>query len=285
MILLQEAAYGKLNLTLDVLQKREDGYHDLESIMQAVSLRDDIELKLETREPWTLSCDREGIPCTPKNLAWKAAKVFYDSGSFPDEGLSIHIRKRIPTEAGMGGGSADAAAVLRALNRAYGEPYSVEELAALGTEVGSDVPFCVVNGTAFARGRGEKLESLACNAKLHYVICKPDLSFSTPTLFSKLDETPISRRPNHLAVIQALEKGEEQLVAEGLYNVFEEAVRSDYPEILHLKERLLQEGAWGAQMTGSGSVVFGIFPTRQQAQQACESIKAQWTASFVCENI
>ena len=148
MTTLYEGAFAKVNLTLDVLGKREDGYHDLQSVMQTISIRDDVEIDVGTGKPWVLECSREDIPCGPENLAWKAAKVFCDSLKIDPNGLAIRITKRIPSGAGLGGGSADAAAVLRALNRHFDSPLSILALAELGARVGSDVPFCVVGGTA-----------------------------------------------------------------------------------------------------------------------------------------
>ena len=152
MTTLYEGAFAKLNLTLDVLGKREDGYHDLKSVMQTISIRDDVEIDIGTGKPWSLECSAEGIPTDRKNLAWKAAEVFCQEMKKDPDGISIRIHKRIPSGAGLGGGSADAAAVLRALNRHYGSPLSVLALAELGARVGSDVPFCVLCGTAMVEG-------------------------------------------------------------------------------------------------------------------------------------
>ena len=192
MTTLYEGAFAKLNLTLDVLGKREDGYHDIKSVMQTISIRDDIEIDVGTGKPWCLKCDKEGVPTDERNLAWKAAKVFFDAVKQDPDGLEIRITKRIPSQAGMGGGSADAAAVLRALNRHYEYPFSVGALAELGAQIGSDVPFCVVCGTAMAEGRGEKLRKLADMPDCIFVVCKPQFSISTPDLFRKIDEKEIA---------------------------------------------------------------------------------------------
>ena len=160
MTTLYEGAYAKINLTLDVLDKREDGYHDIKSVMQTISIRDDIEIDVGTVKPWVLKCSKEGIPTDKRNLAWKAAEVYLNAIGKDPDGLEIRITKRIPSEAGMGGGSADAAAVLRALNRYYDNPLSILALAELGASVGSDVPFCTICGTAMVEGRGEKLRKL-----------------------------------------------------------------------------------------------------------------------------
>ena len=204
MTTLYEGAYAKLNLTLDVLGKRDDGYHDLQSVMQTISIRDDIEIDVGTGKPWNLLCSDEEIPADETNLAWKAAKVYCEAMKKDPNGLEIRITKRIPSGAGMGGGSADAAAVLRALNRYYGDPLSIFALAELGAQVGSDVPFCTLCGTAMVEDRGERLRKLPDMPDCVFVVCKPDFSASTPELYQKLDESVIARRPDHQAMESAL---------------------------------------------------------------------------------
>ena len=176
MTTLNEGAFAKLNLTLDVLGKREDGYHDIKSVMQAISLRDDIEIDVDTGRPWCILCDKDNIPCDETNLAWKAARLFFDTIGKEPDGIEIRITKRIPVEAGLGGGSADAAAVLRALNRHYDMPFSLPALAELGGKIGSDIPFCVLCGTAMAEGRGEKLRPLPgmpdCTTRLSVLVVR-----------------------------------------------------------------------------------------------------------------
>ena len=176
MTTLYEGAFAKLNLTLDVLGKRADGYHDLKSVMQTVSIRDDVELDIGTGKPWTLECSMEGIPADETNLAWKAAKAYCEELGKDPGGIAIRITKRIPSGAGLGGGSADAAAVLRALNRYYDEPLSILALAELGARVGSDVPFCTLGGTAMVEGRGERLRKLPDMPDCVFVVCKPEFS-------------------------------------------------------------------------------------------------------------
>ena len=171
MTTLYEGAYAKLNLTLDVLDKRPDGYHNLKSVMQAVSIRDDIEIDVGTGKAWTLSCDKEGIPTDNRNLAWKAAEAFFNATGIDPDGIEIRITKRIPMEAGLAGGSADAAAVLRALNKHYKMPFSILALAELGASVGSDVPFCVLCGTAMVEGRGDRLRKLPDLPDCFIVVC------------------------------------------------------------------------------------------------------------------
>ena len=285
MRILRESAPAKLNLTLDVLAKRPDGYHDLQSIMQSVSLRDEISIEIGTGKAWELHCDREDIPCDRRNLGWKAAVAFCEALHWDPDGLKITVTKRIPSEAGLGGGSSDAAAVLRLLNRCVPQPLSGTELADLGARVGSDVPFCVMGGTAFCEGRGERLTPLETESKLSYVLCKPDLAFSTPKLFAKLDSSVIVRRPNHRAMEQALRAGNTDAIGHLLCNVFEDAVTAEYQDIIRIKEILLQCGACGAQMTGSGSVVFGVFHTDQAALEGAEVLKKAYPNTYFCKTV
>jgi len=286
MITLFEPAYAKINLTLDVLGKREDGYHDLKSIMQTVSLQDDIILQIGTESDWKLTCSKTGIPCDPRNLAWKAAEVFFSKiGKLPNS-LHIHIEKRIPSEAGLGGGSADAAAVLRALNRYYGKPFSAEQLAAIGAEVGSDVPFCVKQGTAMAEGRGERLRKLPDMPKQCYVvICKPDFSVSTPVLYRKIDETVILRRPDQVAAENALLRGDLIQLSRSIHNVFDPLVASEHPEINHIKSICLQNGAIAAQMTGSGSAVFAITNDENTALSILKALESLNILTFLAQPV
>lgn len=270
MITLTGCAFAKVNLTLDVLGKREDGYHDLCSVMQAISLHDDITLELNTGEPWQMFCDADGVPCDSRNLAWKAARVFFDAIGWAPDGISIRIHKQIPSQAGLGGGSADAAAVLRMLNEWKNVPLSTQELCALGAKVGSDVPFCVLGGTALAEGRGERLTRLPDAPQMYFAVYKPNAAFSTPELFAKLDAVTITKRPDTAAMCQALRCGDKAAVGACLCNVFEQAVADSFPELAEIKSVMLNSGALGAQMTGSGSAVFGIFETEAAAQAACK---------------
>ena len=285
MTTLYEGAFAKINLTLDVLGKRADGYHDLQSVMQTISIRDDVEIDVGTGKPWRLLCSVEGIPTDEKNLAWKAAKVYCDAMDKDPEGLEIRIVKRIPAGAGLGGGSADAAAVLRALNRHYGDPLSVLALAELGAQVGSDVPFCVVGGTAMVEGRGERLRKLPDMPDCLFVVCKPDFSVSTPELYRKLDETFIEKRPDHKAMISNLQKGELLGVGGSMCNVFEPIVLKEHFDINYIRSMMITYGAYGAQMTGSGSAVFGIYDSFEYASVACMMLKDKYTQVFLAKNV
>lgn len=268
MITLREPAYAKLNLTLDILEKRDDGYHEIESIMQQITLCDDVEIDVETGEDWRLECDWENIPTDSENLAWKAAGVFYRSIGKDPQGITIRITKRIPMEAGLAGGSADAAAVLRALNRHEGEPYTIWDLARLGAKVGSDVPFCVLGGTALAKGRGDKLAQLLPMPQCFYCIVKPEFSVSTPELYARWDEEAEHYHPDNSGMGRALDQQNLMHVAGFLGNAFEPLVASEHPEINEIKEVMTDCGALGCAMTGSGSAVFGVFDAFDMAATA-----------------
>lgn len=285
MTTLYEGAFAKINLTLDVLGKREDGYHDLKSIMQTISIRDDIEIDLDTGKPWVLRCDQEGIPTDERNLAWKAAKVYFDRIGKEPDGIEIRITKRIPTQSGLGGGSADAAAVLRALNRHYGNPLSVLALAELGASVGSDVPFCVLCGTAMVEGRGERLRKLPDMPDCCFVVCKPDFSCSTPELYRKLDEAQIAKRPNHQAMESALLAGDLGRIAENVWNVFDPVVTQEHLELNYIKSIFNSYGSVAQQMTGSGSAVFAIVPEFEFAAVICSMLKENYPQVYIAKPV
>lgn len=285
MTTLYEGAFAKLNLTLDVLGKREDGYHNIKSIMQTISIRDDVEIDVGTGEPWTLECSQEGIPTDERNLAWKAAKVYCDGLKKDPNGLTIRITKRIPSGAGMGGGSADAAAVLRALNRYYGSPLSILALAELGAQVGSDVPFCVLCGTAMCEGRGELLRKLPDMPDCVFVVCKPEFSVSTPELYKKIDQVAIPKRPDHMAMESALLAGDVAKVADLIYNVFDPVVTADHLEINYIKSICNSYGALGMQMTGSGSAVYAIMPSFEYAAVVCNMLKDNYPNVFIAKPV
>lgn len=285
MTTLHEGAFAKINLTLDVLGKRDDGYHDLKSVMQTISIRDDIEIDVDTGRPWSLKCTAEGIPTDERNLAWKAARVFFDRINKEPDGIEIRITKRIPVQSGMGGGSADAAAVLRALNRHYGNPLSILALAELGATVGSDVPFCTICGTAMVEGRGEKVRKLPDIPDCCFVVCKPDFSCSTPELYRKLDETVIGKRPNHQAMESALLAGDLGLVAENIYNVFDPVVTKDHLELNYIKSIFNSYGSVAQQMTGSGPAVFAIVESFEYAAVICNMLKENYPKVYIAKPI
>ncbi len=285
MTTLYEGAFAKINLTLDVLGKREDGYHDIKSIMQTISIRDDVEIDVGTGKGWSLECTNPDIPTDESNLAWKAAKVYCDALGKDPDGIAIRIHKRIPSGAGLGGGSADAAAVLRALNRHYGEPLSVLALAELGAQVGSDVPFCVVCGTAMVEGRGERLRKLPDMPDCVFVVCKPEFSVSTPELYKKIDKVAIARRPDQTAMESALIAGDIGKVADLIDNVFDPIVTAEHLEMNYIKSICNSYGALGMQMTGSGSAIYAIMQDFEYAAVVCNMLKDNYPQVFIAKPV
>ena len=265
---LHETAPGKLNLTLDVLGKRPDGYHELEMVMVSVSLHDSLTLELGTGEAWSVTCNRPDIPAGPGNLCWKAARAYFDAAEIDPDGLRIRVEKQVPAQAGMAGGSSDAAAVLRALNRHYGR-FSEEELRAIGLTVGSDVPYCLFGGVALARGRGETLTRLPdLPGELNFVLAKPDFSVSTPALFREIDGAGVTARPDTAAMVSAIQRRDRNAIGGLLQNAFEPLVTAQYPVVEELRQVLLAHGAIGARLTGTGSVIFGLFCSKFRAFSA-----------------
>ena len=285
MTTLYEGAFAKINLTLDVTGKREDGYHDIRSVMQTVSIRDDVEIDVGTKKPWKLTCSQEGIPTDERNLAWAAAKVFCDAMKIDPDGIEIRILKRIPSGAGLGGGSADAAAVLRALNRHFDSPLSIYALAELGAQVGSDVPFCVIMGTCLVEGRGERVQKLQNMPDCVMVVCKPEFSVSTPELYRKIDETAIPIRPDHAAMESAILQGDIKKVADACYNVFDPIVTQDHLELNYIKSVMNTYGSLIGCMTGSGSAVFSIAESFEAAIIMCDMLRDKYPKIYLCKPV
>jgi 4-diphosphocytidyl-2-C-methyl-D-erythritol kinase len=252
-----EKAPAKINLLLDVLRKRDDGYHEVEMIMTMVDLADRLEMEELPRDTIIISSQVGYIPLDEKNLAFQAAKLIKERYDVR-KGVYIHLDKKIPVAAGLAGGSSDAAAALRGLNRLWGLGISEDELCILGAELGSDVPFCVKGGTAIARGRGEKLEHIAHPPQCWVVLAKPPINVSTADVYGKLRASEITKHPSIANMRDALEVGSFQDMCDGLGNVLESVTLDLYPEVLQLKESMLRLGADGVLMSGSGPTVFGL---------------------------
>ena len=279
-------AFAKLNLTLDILGKREDGYHDLRMVMQSITLADTLTLEENQGEGLRVSANLRFLPTGEKNLAAAAALRFWEALGREQEGLDIRIEKRIPVCAGMAGGSSDAAAVLRALNQRAGDPFSQKELARLGERVGSDVPYCVLGGTALAEGRGEVLTPLPPLPRCWVVACKPDFPISTPELFAQADRVKLRRRPDTAGLVAALEVGDLGGVARRMYNVFEDVLPARlYTRVAEIKNDLIQCGALGANMSGSGPTAFGLFDRLEAAQEARACLAQRYRDTFLCETV
>jgi 4-diphosphocytidyl-2-C-methyl-D-erythritol kinase len=266
---LRESAWAKLNLTLDILGRRNDGYHELNMVMQSVSLCDEVTLTLTDGDGIRLATEWGFLPTDGKNTAIAAALVFARAAEVDLNGLRIGLDKRIPVCAGTAGGSSDAAAVLRGLNRMLGTGFSLTELAKLGEEVGSDVPYCVLGGTMLAQGRGEVLTALPPLPDCHIVLCKPAFSVSTGELFHRVDSVRLRCRPDTEGLIAALERGELGEVARRMYNVFSDALPDNRQSVVaEIQNALIQEGALGACLSGTGPTVFGLFEDRRLAERA-----------------
>ena len=262
-MILYANAYAKINLSLDITSVLPNGYHALNTVMQSVSLCDRV--RLQTGTPGlSLRCDAPDVPTDDRNTAFVAAKLFYDAIKKAPE-TEIEIQKNIPSQAGLGGGSADAAAVLRLLNAAYGLPLSEETLAALALQVGADVPFCLSGGTALCLNVGEVLSPLP-HVDADVVLLKPDTGVSTKDAYRKFDTGAPLSHPDNDAVLYYLKAGDAQTALRYAANVFETlAPHEAYPEMLAL---LRQSGAFYASVSGSGSAVFGLFCRKEDAEAA-----------------
>jgi len=281
-----ELAPAKLNLTLDVLGKRADGYHEMKMVMQSVSLADRLTLTLSGGSGMTLKTNVGFLPVDKRNLAVSAALVLQEATGVDLGRLSITLDKQVPVCAGMAGGSSDAAAVLRALDQALNLGLSRETLAQIGAKVGSDVPYCVLGGTALAQGRGELITPLPPLPQCWVVLAKPDFPISTPELFARLDGQKLRCHPDTAGVLAALEQGDLPGVARRLFNVFEEVLPpSRRNRVEELKRTLLHHGALGASMTGTGPTVFGLFEAEPEAQAAGDAVRAICKNTFVTQTI
>ena len=278
------AAPAKLNLALDITGRRADGYHEIDTLFQSVDLCDILRLSREERPGIYVSCDRPRLPCDETNLAHIAARQFLQWFGLEGRGVSIDIEKRIPLQAGLGGGSADAAGVLVGLDTLFGTGASLEELARLGAAVGSDVPFCILGGTRRGRGRGELLEQVSpLPDRTPMVIAKPEAGISTAESYRRYDQQGARRRPDLPALLALLEAGETAAFAPGMYNVLQEV--AGLPQVTELCQKLMNAGALGAMMSGSGSAVFGLFEGRRQAKHGMRKLFGLAQSVFLVQSV
>lgn len=279
-------APAKLNLTLDVLGKREDGYHEMKMVMQSVSLFDVLTLTREPGEGIELTTNLGFLPLDGRNLAVKAALALQEATGADLGHLTIRMEKHIPVCAGTAGGSSDAAAVLRGLNELLGLGQTKEELTEIGKTVGCDVPYCVLGGTALAEGRGELITPLADLPPCWIVMVKPDFPVSTPQLFAQWGEKKVRCHPDTAGMLAALEAADLNGVARRLFNVFEEVLPPKRRErVEELKRLLLDGGALGASMTGTGPTVFGLFDREDRAEETAWTLKRHWRETFLAHTV
>lgn len=279
-----ELAAAKINLALDILNRREDGYHELRMVMQSVSLCDTVTVTAGNGG-FSLLTDGFALPEGKKSMEQQAAEAFFASIGKPAPPLTVTLEKVIPAYAGLGGGSADVAALLRCLRKLYAPELTEDALRDIGLMVGSDVPFCVSGGTALAEGRGERLTALAGLPPCYIVLCKPDFGIPTPLLFARADSAPPGCRPDIAGMEEALERRDLDGVAARLCNVFEEYLPPEYGEVFRIKARLRELGALNAAMSGSGPTVFGIFREKAAAQAAAETLRRDYAQTYLAQPV
>lgn len=273
MAILEVLAYAKINLSLDVLRKREDGYHELKMILQTVELHDTVRIETTDNNRITLECDVKWVPRDGRNTAWKAAQLLMNHCGIKN-GIKIVIEKRIPVAAGLAGGSSDAAAVLRGLNNLFSIGLDNNELRTLGRQVGADVPYCIEGGTKLAEGIGERLTTLPDCSGIDIVLVKPRVSVSTAWVYGNLKAAEIIQkdRPDTELMMSALASKNISMAAAHMKNVLELVTIPRYGIVQEAKDRLLSSGALGSMMSGSGPTVFGIFSDPIVASRACDEL-------------
>ena len=265
-------AFAKINLGLDVLGKREDGYHEVRMIMQTIRMYDQLDMRKSVEPGIHLTTNKKYIPVDENNLVWRAAKLMMDTCGIM-EGVSIHLHKVIPLAAGMAGGSSDAAATLVGMNRLFHCGLSKEKLMELGVQIGADVPYCVLRGTALAEGIGEKLTVLPPMPDCWILIGKPGISVSTKYVYTTLDLNTDTVHPDIDGMKKALGDGNLYGITERMGNVLQDVTIPAYPEVERIKEQMKTLGAVNAMMSGSGPTVFGIFDNEEKAQEACQKLR------------
>lgn len=265
-------ALAKINLGLDVLGRRENGYHDVRMVMQTIYLYDDVTLERTEEAGIQVQANLHYLPVGEKNIAYQAANLLMEEFHI-QEGLKITLNKRIPVAAGMAGGSSNAAAVLVGMNRLFRLGLSERELMERGVKLGADVPYCVMRGTVLAEGIGEVLTPLAPLPRCYILVAKPGISVSTKTVYEKLDAHEIEEHPDIDGLLAGLEAGDLKKVASAMGNVLEKVTIDDHPVIAEIKDKMKENGALNAMMSGSGPTVFGIFEDKYVARQAMQKIR------------
>ena len=280
MDLMQLRAMAKINLGLDVVRKREDGYHEVRMIMQTIRMFDRVTVYRIPEPEIRISSNLHFLPVNENNIAYKAARMMLESQPVRG-GVSISLQKRIPVAAGMAGGSADAAAVLYAMNRIFYMGYTLEELMDFGLRLGADVPYCLMRGTALAEGIGEELTTLTPMPKCFVLIAKPPISVSTKVVYEALDSKELVEHPDIDGLIEGLEKRDLKTIASCMGNVLEDVTIPMHPVIEEIKQEMKNAGALNAMMSGSGPTVFGLFETKAAARKAQDRIRRRALAKQV----
>ena len=278
-------AFAKVNISLDIISRMDNGYHNMRMVMQSVSLCDDVTVECVSGNGISVETDLSYLPSDGRNIAAKAAAAFFEHTGIRGQKTKIKIKKNIPVCAGLGGGSTDGACVLRILNEMFQTRLGSATLEKIGARVGSDIPFCVAGGTSLAEGRGDILTPLNPIPQCHAVICKPPFAFSTPELFGRIKCEKIRARPDSDGIIKTLSHGELSGTARRMYNVFEDALPRGEREIAAIKYSLLNDNALGAVMTGTGSAVFGLFDDESHACKAFDRLKLSYKECFLVKTV
>ena len=273
-------ALGKINLGLDVLGRRPNGYHDVRMVMQTVYLYDQILLEKTDKEGISLKTNLFYLPVNENNLAYRAAKMLIDEFTIK-EGVHISLEKHIPVAAGMAGGSSNAAAVLYGMNRLFQLGLTDQELMERGVKLGADVPYCIMRGTVLAEGIGEELTPLPAMPKCHVLLAKPPISVSTQKVYEKLDAQEVTKHPDIDGILLGLQTGDLKKITSSMGNVLENVTITEYPQIESIKDVMKEEGALNAMMSGSGPTVFGIYDDKMLARRAAARIREEQLAKQV----
>lgn len=276
-------AYAKVNIALDIVGKREDGYHLLKMIMQAIDVYDEIEIE-KAKEGIKLTCNKVYLPTDSKNLAYRAADKFMQKYNIK-QGVNIHIKKNIPVAAGLAGGSADCAAVLKLMNELFEVGASEEELMELGLTLGADVPYCIVGGTALCEGIGEKVTKLKPFKDKILVVVKPNFGVSTKEVYGNFDLARVMKHPKVDELIEAMEKDDIEYVAGNMKNLLENVTLRKHNRISRIKMDMNKLGAINSMMSGSGPTVFGIFDDMMKAQKCYDVMKKEFNEVFITRTV
>ncbi len=274
-------ANAKINLTLDVVGRRDDGYHLIKSVMQPISLADEIKIRKTDDDKITIKCSDSMVPCDERNTVYKACVKYFDFTQVSKCGVEIHIDKHIPSEAGLGGGSADAATVIKLLDEMFETNLSLEDMCEIGAGVGADVPFCIVSKTSLCEGMGEVITPLNALKKHYVLLVKPNFGISTPLAYKMFDEKQVASANASDNMVEAISLGND--ITKLLANDLERAI--DNEEISVIKARLIKCGADGALMTGSGSCVYGLFSDKEVAFTAFETLRDSYPFVYLAETI
>lgn len=266
-------SYGKINLGLDVLRRREDGYHEVRMIMQTVGLYDVLTMKKRKDDKIKMTCNLSFLPTDERNLVYKAVKLIKDKYHIKD-GVEINLSKRIPVAAGMAGGSSNCAAALKGMNQLFDLGLSIDELCEIGVTLGADVPYCIWGGTALSEGIGEKLSRVDAMPDCYILIAKPGISVSTAFVYKNLKLKELTKHPDIDGMLECLKEKDLTGICDRLENVLETVTAREYPIIEKVKKRLMDQGAMGALMSGSGPTIFAIFRDKKTADNALESLRS-----------